>query len=191
MDCSGTTEEQNKYEVLDQSFEWLCPNPTCTPNHHRGLKENLQTTSNRFTTLTKCKNSKKKPSNKIKSNTISEKKIKEQKEKRSPKEHMLKMLTGISTEDYIGKEICKACNKKIHKKQKAISCDACERWIHLKCSDMTKSRYKENEIENKDFPWVCDCCREPEVIIKDKIDLKKLKTKQLPITNSELKKATN
>ena len=61
LNCSASPGDQDISKLLNQSFEWLCPNPTCSPNHHTGLGENIQSTVNRFNTLEACQKIKKKP----------------------------------------------------------------------------------------------------------------------------------
>ena len=102
---------------------------------------------------------------------------------------LFKELTKIIPENYIGKDRCKACHKTIRKGAKAISCDQCLRWTHLDCSDMSQKTYYTNA--NKEFPWICNSCRSSEILITEKIDLKKLKPEQLPYTNAELTKTSN
>ena len=96
---------------------------------------------------------------------------------------MLKVLTKITPDGYIGKERCKACNLKIGVKQKAISCDQCLRWTHLKCSDMAPKTYKLHA--NNEFYWTCNTCRQSEDIIEGKADLNNLKEEQMPTANSD------
>ena len=188
LDCSALV---GNTATLEHSFEWLCPNPTCMPNHHTGITSSISAEENinRFSTFETSKNSKKKrtPNTKKVRKPREAKKI--TKKEKCPNKDLLNILPKTSTEEYIGKEICKACNKFIHKRQKAISCDGCERWTHLKCSDMLASTYKEND--NKDFPWVCNTCRKAETEIKEIIDLDRLKPEQLPVSNSDFNKTAN
>ena len=192
--CQVLLEKNKENGILSNNFEWICPNTACQPNHKSSNDYTIEQTSNKFAPLpekpeiaiavnrkktendkTKCKRKKSKV--KVQSKTKST--------KEKPKdENLLKTLTKISSSDYIGKEICRACHKNIAKVQKAISCDICERWTHLNCSDMTQKTY--NQHKNIDFPWVCNTCRTSEVKNKDIMDKGKLKPEQLPIENSSL-----
>ena len=192
LNCSNPPDKV----CLEQSFEWLCPNPTCTPNHHTGTAISIQTLPSRYnpldsiTTTTnttrKNKTSHTKKRKTIKTDTNARNSNKQINRREG---NLLKHLPKISAADYQGKDICKACNKVIKKSQKAISCDACERWSHLKCSDMSIKMYSENTM--KDFPWVCNTCRDSEPLTNTKIDLKKLRPDQLPLTNSDLQPKSN
>ena len=186
LHCSAP---QRNNTTLEHSFEWLCPNPTCSPNHHTGITTTIRISESRFNTSETCQSRKKKqaPNTKAAERPSRGKKI--QNKERTSNKHLLSTLPKISATDYIGKDICKACNKPIYKLQKAISCDECEGWTHLKCSDMSSSTYKENE--NKVFPWVCNTCRKAEILIKEKIDLTRLKPEQLPLCNSDLNQSPN
>ena len=65
LNCTETSKETT--QILHKSFEWLCPNPTCQPNHHVGIQGTVQPTTNKFESLnisqaeavtkrSKCKN---------------------------------------------------------------------------------------------------------------------------------------
>ena len=97
-------------------------------------------------------------------------------------------LTNISQNDYRGKEICRKCHKTIGCAQKAISCDACDGWTHLKCSDMAAETYNKNK--NTYFSWVCNTCRKPETMTQGKLDTAKLKPEHMPKTNEVLQEIT-
>ena len=47
LNCSNPPDKV----CLEQSFEWLCPNPTCTPNHHTGTAISIQTLPSRYNPL--------------------------------------------------------------------------------------------------------------------------------------------
>ena len=53
---------------------------------------------------------------------------------------------------------CRICAKNAHGKDKAVQCDLCEPWIHIKCNKLNKlSRYR--YLQNCDEFWYCiDCC---------------------------------
>ena len=175
--CSGWChitcydQENNNVNLLNSSFQWLCPNPTCQPNHHAGTGSTIQQSTNRFKILKHSK---------FKAKKSTSKPIPEAKK-------LLKQLPNISSKEYIGKEICKACHNTVGKANRAVSCDLCSRWTHLKCSDMALSTYKGNMC--KEFPWICNTCRTPETEYNTKIDLTKLKPEQLPITASNLQQS--
>ena len=52
---------------------------------------------------------------------------------------------------------CKICAKNIHDKDKAVQCDLCELWIHIKCNNLNYLDYR--YLQNCDESWYCiDCC---------------------------------
>ena len=52
---------------------------------------------------------------------------------------------------------CKICAKNVHDKDKAVQCDLCELWIHIKCNKLNYLDY--SYLQNCDESWYCiDCC---------------------------------
>ena len=52
---------------------------------------------------------------------------------------------------------CRICAKSVSDKDKAVQCDLCEHWVHIKCNDRNYLgyRYFENSYES----WYCiECC---------------------------------
>ena len=37
---------------------------------------------------------------------------------------------------------CKICAKNVHDKDKAVQCDLCELWIHIKCNNLNYLDYR-------------------------------------------------
>ena len=52
---------------------------------------------------------------------------------------------------------CPCCNKRVSETQRAIECDICFRWFHLRCSLLSSKDYKYYS-ESNDL-WLCDQCR--------------------------------
>ena len=48
---------------------------------------------------------------------------------------------------------CQICAKNVHDKDKAIQCDLCEFWIHIKCNSLNylNDRY----LQSCDESWYC------------------------------------
>ena len=173
------------------SFDWVCPNPMCTPNHHSISIINPVTKpgshqQNRYEILQSEKEVKLPRSKKLKNRRSPKQPKTPKKNKNQSKEELslLKSLPKISSKDYIGKEICRSCHKKIGNTQKAISCDCCNRWTHQACSDMTNATYRKKK--NTIFPWTCNTCRTPEHTNLEILDTKKLKPEEVPIDNETL-----
>ena len=52
---------------------------------------------------------------------------------------------------------CKICAKNVQDKDKAVQCDLCELWIHIKCNNLNYLDYK--YLQNCDESWYCiECC---------------------------------
>ena len=56
------------------------------------------------------------------------------------------------------KDECKICHVKVLDNEKAIKCDICERWCHIKCIGMEEKAYKFHCRE--ELQWVCTPCIE-------------------------------
>ena len=53
---------------------------------------------------------------------------------------------------------CTDCNKPVKSNQKAIQCDFCDLWTHLKCTKLTVSEY--NLMSKSNDYFYCDCCED-------------------------------
>lgn len=164
--------------LQNSSFQWICPNQTCKPNHKEGNHLNDNSSTNRYQSLeynieTPVQPLIKPPKKKM----IHTKRNK--KETKSIENQILSVLPKISPKDYQGKDLCRKCFGEVKMSQQAISCDICDRWTHRSCSDMSLRVYKECR-KKKYFPWSCNNCRTDEVQIKDTADVKKLDKKDLP-----------
>ena len=81
--------------------------------------------------------------------------------KNQHKKNLFKELGRIKPTEYEGKEYCRSCWNAVYKHHKAISCDLCGFWTHLKCSDMGEASYKKHQKE-RNFKWTCTTCRSPD-----------------------------
>ena len=55
---------------------------------------------------------------------------------------------------------CGVCENCVRTDSKSIKCDICKKWIHLKCADITLSRYRYLDLdENRHIPYYCPNCR--------------------------------
>ena len=51
----------------------------------------------------------------------------------------------------------KICAEKVNEKDKAVQCDLCEFWIHIKCNNLNYLDYR--YLQNCDESWYCrECC---------------------------------
>ena len=51
---------------------------------------------------------------------------------------------------------CGVCNKSVNKNHRALQCDICSKWIHIKCNLLNKTNY--SLLENSTEPWFCINC---------------------------------
>ena len=54
--------------------------------------------------------------------------------------------------------LCGICHKNILVNQKAIFCNNCNFYVHMKCNGISASEYKELEKEPDDISWFCKKC---------------------------------
>ena len=57
--------------------------------------------------------------------------------------------------------VCSVCKKSILYQRKAICCDHCNQWVHIKCTNLTDLDY--NLLKSKDENWYCMLCT-PEIL---------------------------
>ena len=54
---------------------------------------------------------------------------------------------------------CKICENNVTNSDKAIQCDLCDSWVHIKCNDLNYIDYK--LLQNSNDLWFCiSCCTE-------------------------------
>ena len=51
------------------------------------------------------------------------------------------------------KFLCRICAKNVNDKDKAVQCDLCELWIHIKCNKLNYLDYR--YLQNCDESWYC------------------------------------
>ena len=175
--------------IRSTSFDWICTNTSCHPNHHHGDNNDVQSSPNRFNTLN-ATTTLPEVIRKKKINHSQDKKPKSPHRTVTPKPittstardsttNLLDELPQIDSIDYIGKDLCRECLKEIKAKQHAISCDRCDMWTHRGCSDMSVKTY--NWLKKKKcFSRICDKCLVDDELIRDKADKTKLSEEHLP-----------
>ena len=53
---------------------------------------------------------------------------------------------------------CPICHKTVRSNSKAVSCDMCEKWVHLKCTSMDKKVYEHYAQSGETFSYSCNKC---------------------------------
>ena len=51
---------------------------------------------------------------------------------------------------------CSACYKGVNKNHRALQCDICDNWIHLRCNFLDLSEY--NRLKKDTDYWFCTIC---------------------------------
>ena len=52
---------------------------------------------------------------------------------------------------------CRICVKNVSDKDKAVQCDLCELWVHIKCNNLNYLDYR--YLQNSNESWYCiECC---------------------------------
>ena len=52
---------------------------------------------------------------------------------------------------------CTVCYKSVAKNHRAIACDLCSKWCHIKCGGVTPKEYRQLQREDN-FAWTCPPC---------------------------------
>ena len=55
---------------------------------------------------------------------------------------------------------CSVCKKTVAKTHRAITCDFCQKWCHIKCGGVTARDYRRFQLE-EEIPWICPICTMP------------------------------
>ncbi|XP_060577446.1 uncharacterized protein LOC132734674 [Ruditapes philippinarum] len=72
---------------------------------------------------------------------------------------LLIILAGdIATNPGPTKFPCGVCTKPVAKNHRALQCESCEFWIHIKCGNVTPAEYI--LLGNLDDPWLCKTCND-------------------------------
>ena len=58
---------------------------------------------------------------------------------------------------------CSVCKKCVRVNDRAIQCDICNFWVHIKCNNITPTKYKELMHEDNKEPFYCILCINKEV----------------------------
>ena len=71
----------------------------------------------------------------------------------------------LSNQNRIPEYPCGICKFDVKHNDKSIYCSECEKWIHIKCTDVSSEEYREMQIRNRENPelidsetWICLKC---------------------------------
>ena len=174
------------------SFEWICTTKKCPPNHQQIHINYAISSQNRYSPLYENEIYGESEINYSIINDCSSAENEKLLFTHSEVDNMLILqeLPKISPKDYEGKSLCRVCHKEVKDRDKGISCDKCDMWSHLKCSDVSSRLYK-NLMYLNNFNWTCIKCRLSEPEITAKIDIKDLDVNTLPADYENVKQQKN
>ena len=70
--------------------------------------------------------------------------------------------TSVNPIEDQNQEVCTKCSIVVNDVDPAISCDSCDKWCHLDCTDVNEDLYKLIDPNEGDPPmgikWFCECC---------------------------------
>ena len=53
---------------------------------------------------------------------------------------------------------CGVCRKNVNINHRAVQCDQCNNWVHIKCNGITPKDYESLKNEDQNRPWTCLTC---------------------------------
>ena len=56
------------------------------------------------------------------------------------------------------KTLCNICDKNVRENAKAICCDFCENWVHIRCNYISPTRYLQLSEEDNHEDFLCNKC---------------------------------
>ena len=71
--------------------------------------------------------------------------------------HQMRLYTSGDIEINPGPDKCSVCNKRVARNHRAVNCDNCNMWCHIKCASIKPSEYK-NYQSLPSFFWWCPRC---------------------------------
>ena len=61
--------------------------------------------------------------------------------------------------------LCPICENEVSEQDESIECYRCEKWIHFRCSDLTRERFEVLRESTDSMQFFCECC-----VIKNRMD---------------------
>jgi len=55
---------------------------------------------------------------------------------------------------------CAVCKRTMAKTHRAVTCDSCSKWCHIKCGGVSVNEYRRLQMEDE-IPWICPICTVP------------------------------
>ena len=83
---------------------------------------------------------------------------------------------------------CSICEKAVASNHRALFCNNCEKWVHIKCNFISPTQYDKFIDESDDTPWLCFKCISDSMPYQsiDNLDLHLSDSTGISVTEDEL-----
>ena len=71
--------------------------------------------------------------------------------------HQIRLIVSGDISENPGPENCAVCLKTVARTHRALSCDQCDSWCHIKCGYVTPKQYREFQ-QMDSLSWICPPC---------------------------------
>ncbi|XP_068714326.1 uncharacterized protein [Montipora foliosa] len=71
--------------------------------------------------------------------------------------HLTRIIRSGDISTNPGPDKCPVCNNTVAKNHRALSCDTCNQWCHIKCGKVKPREYKKLQLVDN-FSWNCPAC---------------------------------
>lgn len=85
--------------------------------------------------------------------------------------HQMRLYTSGDIDTNPGPDDCSVCNKRIAQNHRAVNCDCCNMWCHIKCASIKPNEYKNYQYLSSFF-WWCPRCLCSSLPLASEISLK-------------------
>ena len=63
---------------------------------------------------------------------------------------------------------CGVCSKSVANNNRALCCDSCDKWVHMKCNFLNKKTYQ--KLQKDESPWFCINCVKDQLPFQSQIN---------------------
>ena len=63
---------------------------------------------------------------------------------------------------------CGVCSKSVANNHRALCCDSCDKWVHMKCNFLNKKTYQ--KLQKDESPWFCINCVKDQLPFQSQIN---------------------
>ena len=77
--------------------------------------------------------------------------------------NLLQLCGDIETNPGPVKHPCQVCKRPVAKSHRAMECDDCQKWTHIKCATITPAQNDDfMNMKEDDLLWQCHICKSPD-----------------------------